>query len=90
MVGQGWAAFKQDMSLRPPFWGARGRGELITRYGKGRALCPTFVGLNQEKGELHFPSPEKIGGDKIFAYRNNSGKYGQTGTFQSSSHCVFC
>lgn len=88
--GRGWAGMgglQTGHASVSSLLGCQREGELITRYGKGRVLCPTFVGLNQEKGELHFPSPEKIGGDKIFAYRNNSCKYGQTGTFQSSSWC---
>lgn len=60
-------------------------GQLIIPHGNYRSLRPTFVGLNQEKGEIYFPSPGKTGSDKIFAYRNNSGKYGQTETLQSSS-----
>lgn len=43
-------------------------------------LCRTESG----KGELHFPSPEKTGTDKIFAYQNSSGKYGQMGAFKAA------
>lgn len=65
LVGQGWASLQTGRASVSSLLGCPREGWLITPHGNCRSLRPTFVGLNQEKGELHFPSPEKTGSDKI-------------------------